>query len=165
MSCIVYQTDKKTGIKYAYESFSYWDKEKKQPRSTRKYLGRVDEETGEIVPTRKQKVSTITGDVNVGTTPATEKSPAFSMDEIRQKDSQIQELRREVAKLHREKADLAAALEKIVSSGRVKSGSRLVQDEDFTIHVDRSRDSYHLLYCDGAGTELLSGGCGDVERP
>ena len=42
------QTDKKTGIKYAYESISYWDKEKKQPRSTGKYLGRVDEETGEI---------------------------------------------------------------------------------------------------------------------
>ena len=25
MSCIVYQTDKKTGAKYAYESVSYWD--------------------------------------------------------------------------------------------------------------------------------------------
>ena len=31
MSCIVYQTDKKTGVKYAYESISYWDKDKKQP--------------------------------------------------------------------------------------------------------------------------------------
>lgn len=49
MSCIVYQTNKKTGITYAYESISYWDKEKKQPRSKRKYLGRVDPETKEIV--------------------------------------------------------------------------------------------------------------------
>ena len=49
MSCIVYQTDPKTGTKYAYESVSYWDKEKQQPRSTRKYLGRVDEKTGEII--------------------------------------------------------------------------------------------------------------------
>lgn len=49
MSCIVYQTDKKTGIKYAYESFSYWDKEKKQPRSKRKYLGPVDPDTNEII--------------------------------------------------------------------------------------------------------------------
>lgn len=49
MSCIVYQTNKKTGIKYAYESVSYWDKDKGQPRSKRKYLGRVDPETGEIV--------------------------------------------------------------------------------------------------------------------
>ncbi|GEM_PF-5535427 len=27
MSAIVYQTNKKTGIKYVYESQSYWDKE------------------------------------------------------------------------------------------------------------------------------------------
>ena len=46
MSCIVYQTDKKTGVKYAYESVSYWDKEKQQPRSKRKYIGRVDPNTG-----------------------------------------------------------------------------------------------------------------------
>ncbi len=53
MPSIVYQTDKKTGIKYAYESISYWDKEKKQPRSKRKYLGKVDPETGEIIPSKK----------------------------------------------------------------------------------------------------------------
>ena len=53
MASIVYQTDKKTGIKYAYESTSYWDKEKKQPRSKRKYIGKVDPETGEIIPCRK----------------------------------------------------------------------------------------------------------------
>jgi hypothetical protein len=35
---------------YAYESISYWDKEKKQPRSKRKYLGKVDPETGDIIP-------------------------------------------------------------------------------------------------------------------
>ena len=52
MACIVYQTDKKTGVKFAYESVSYWDKEKKQPRSKRKYLGKVDPETGEIIPSR-----------------------------------------------------------------------------------------------------------------
>ena len=49
MSCIVYQTNKKTGVKYAYESISYWDKEKQQPRSKRKYIGRVDPITGEII--------------------------------------------------------------------------------------------------------------------
>ena len=27
MACIVYQIDKKTGTKFAYESVSYWDKE------------------------------------------------------------------------------------------------------------------------------------------
>ena len=54
MACIVYQVDKKTGIKYAYESVSYWDKDKKQPRSKRRYLGKVDPTTGEIIPSRKE---------------------------------------------------------------------------------------------------------------
>ena len=37
MSSIIFQIDKKTGAKYAFESISYWDKDKKQPRSKRKY--------------------------------------------------------------------------------------------------------------------------------
>lgn len=48
---IVYQRDKRSGITYAYESKAWWDKEKKQSRSKRKLIGRLDEETGEIVPT------------------------------------------------------------------------------------------------------------------
>ena len=41
----------RSGQTYAYESISVWDPEKKQARPKRKYLGRVDPETGEIVPT------------------------------------------------------------------------------------------------------------------
>lgn len=48
---IVYQTDKRSGITYAYESKAYWDKEKKQSRSKRTLIGRVDPETGEILKT------------------------------------------------------------------------------------------------------------------
>ena len=33
---IVKQLDKRSGITYVYESTSYWDKEKQQPRSKRK---------------------------------------------------------------------------------------------------------------------------------
>ena len=40
-----------SGVVYAYESISEWDPEKKQSRSKRKCLGRVDPDTGEIVPT------------------------------------------------------------------------------------------------------------------
>jgi len=54
MAAIVYQTSKQTGITYAYESLSYWDKEKKQSRATRRCIGRVDPETKEIIPTRKR---------------------------------------------------------------------------------------------------------------
>lgn len=48
---IVYNKDKRSGITYAYESTSYWDKEKKMPRCRRTLIGRVDPETGEIRPT------------------------------------------------------------------------------------------------------------------
>ena len=56
---IIKQHDKRSGITYAYESHSYWDPEKKMTRAKRKLIGRVDPETGEIVPTdgrnRKKK--------------------------------------------------------------------------------------------------------------
>ena len=51
MAAIVYQTDKRSGITYAYESVSHWDKERKQSRAIRTLIGRVDKETGEIIPT------------------------------------------------------------------------------------------------------------------
>ncbi len=56
---IIKQHDKRSGITYAYESHSYWDPEKKMTRAKRKLVGRVDPETGEIIPTdgrnRKKK--------------------------------------------------------------------------------------------------------------
>ena len=56
MPSIIYRKNEKNGITYAYESVSYWDKEKKQPRSMQKYLGKVDPETGEIIP-KKDKAA------------------------------------------------------------------------------------------------------------
>lgn len=52
---IIKQLNKKTGITYVYESRSYRDKETKQPRSERRLIGRIDDATGEIVPTRKKQ--------------------------------------------------------------------------------------------------------------
>lgn len=51
MAAIIYQTDKRSGITYAYESVSYWDKEKKQSRAKRTLIGRVDKQSGKIIPT------------------------------------------------------------------------------------------------------------------
>lgn len=48
---IIYQHDKRSGITYAYESIAQWDKEKKMSRAKRTLIGRVDPNTGEIVPT------------------------------------------------------------------------------------------------------------------
>ena len=49
---IIRQKDKRSGITYAYESISYWDREKQQSRCKRRLIGRIDEQTGNIVPTR-----------------------------------------------------------------------------------------------------------------
>lgn len=48
---IIHQYDKRSGITYAYESHSYWDKEKKMSRAKRTLIGRVDPDTGEIIAT------------------------------------------------------------------------------------------------------------------
>lgn len=48
---IIFQKDRRSGITYAYENSAYWDKEKKQSRTKRKLIGRLNAETGEIVPT------------------------------------------------------------------------------------------------------------------
>ena len=45
---IVKSKNKKTGITYVYESESYWDPEKKQPRNHRKLIGKLDED-GNVV--------------------------------------------------------------------------------------------------------------------
>lgn len=55
MSAIVKQHDKRIGVTYAYESTSYWDKDKKQSRSRRRLVGIVDQATGKIRPTTKKK--------------------------------------------------------------------------------------------------------------
>lgn len=58
---IIKQYHKDTDTTYVYESISYWDAEKKQSRSKRKCIGKIDPETGEIVPTgrrgRKKKTA------------------------------------------------------------------------------------------------------------
>lgn len=64
---IIKQHDKRSGITYAYESHSYWDPEKKMTRAKRKLIGRVDPETGEIVPTdgrNKKSKTLVSGDTD-----------------------------------------------------------------------------------------------------
>lgn len=79
MAATVYQTDKRSGITYAYQSVSYWDKEKQQSRSKRYLIGRVDKETGEIVPTdgrgRKKEAQAMA--VKTGPVPALETTRCF----------------------------------------------------------------------------------------
>ena len=48
---IIRQHDKRSGITYVYESHSYWDPERKMTWAKRRLIGKVNPDTGEIVPT------------------------------------------------------------------------------------------------------------------
>lgn len=45
---------KKNGTAYVYSVESYWDKEKKAPRNKQVCLGRIDERTGQIIPSARK---------------------------------------------------------------------------------------------------------------
>lgn len=51
---IVYQHDKRNNVTYVYESQSFWVPELKQPRAKRRLIGRLNPETGEVVPTKRR---------------------------------------------------------------------------------------------------------------
>ena len=114
MSCIVYQTDHKTGVKYAYESVSYWDKEKKQPRSKRKYIGRVDPETGEII--KKKEPGAHSGDAGERLT----KELSELRDRLKEKDQTIAYLKAEIKQKEGENKKLQRT---------IKSISKLISEE------------------------------------
>lgn len=63
---IVKYTNKKTGVVTLYESTSNYDPETKQSRPVRKYLGREDPVTGELIPSTgkrgRKKDGTLTSD-------------------------------------------------------------------------------------------------------
>lgn len=64
---IVKYTNKKTGVVTLYESTSHYDPETKQSRPVRKYLGRENPITGELIPStgkrgRKKDNSQNTGE-------------------------------------------------------------------------------------------------------
>ena len=48
---IIKQFDKRSGITYVYDSKSFYDKEKKCSRAKRTLIGKIDPDTGEIIPT------------------------------------------------------------------------------------------------------------------
>lgn len=109
---IVKQKNKKTGLTYAYESHSYRDPVTHQPKSKRRLIGRVDDVTGEIIPTRtsRRKDDADPGqDAAAGTVP---------MDILKDKDAIITELRQENRRLLREKEEFLALLGRIAENYR-----------------------------------------------
>lgn len=106
MPTIVYQTNPKTGVKYAYLSTSYWDKDKKAPRSTREYLGRVDPETGDIVKGsgRNRKVVAVPGTTSAGEQEKEDRDP---------RDAEIASLKTRLAEMTSRYEEAARILNEI----------------------------------------------------
>lgn len=105
---IIKHKDKRTGVTYVYESESYWDKEKKQPRSKRTLIGKLDEETGEIIPTGKsgRKKSENEEVVHSEVKPISDQ-----IELLEKKDEIIKELKAENAALKKEKAEILKTLQ------------------------------------------------------
>lgn len=53
MSYRINHLNKITGITYVYESSSYWDPIKKQPRSKQVCIGKLDKDSGEFIPSKR----------------------------------------------------------------------------------------------------------------
>lgn len=113
---LVKTKDKKTGIIYVYESVSYWDPEKRQPRNKRKLIGKLDE-NGDIVPTGnvgRKKKKTVSPEELGKVVDELERSRQECLDA----QIKIKELERTIANLESEKQGIANALERLVAQIR-----------------------------------------------
>ena len=110
---IIRQTNKKTGITYVIDSESYWDKEKQQPRSRRKIIGKIDPITGEVVPTNRHQKRK-----SCATEPAPISASVSADDEARTDQARIRELEKQVSKLQQQKEALLKELDLLTAKYR-----------------------------------------------
>ena len=112
---IVKSKNKKTGITYVYESESYWDPDKKQPRNHRTLIGKLDDE-GNIIPTgsrgRKRKDSNLQ-DMNE-LTEEMESSLTYYQDQCRELETKNIVLQEQIRKLEKEKSELLSTLRNVL---------------------------------------------------
>ena len=106
---IVKLYNRERNVTYVYESTSYWDKDKKQPRSKRKLIGKIDPETGEIVPTspRKKKTDHSEDEYRV--------LYESALKDIARKDQRIQELESLLGEYIRNELDVLQSIDEIVA--------------------------------------------------
>lgn len=97
MASIVKMYNKKSGVTYVYESESYWDKEKQQPRNRRKLIGKLDPETGKVVPTAKKGRKPASVEIEEATAQVQNPDAVLHQSALlKQKDDEIAALRKKV---------------------------------------------------------------------
>lgn len=92
---IIKQYHKDTNTTYVYESQYYYDKDKKQSRSKRKLIGKIDEETGQIVPTGKRGRKKKAASGEVGDQTSAKERAAADADGIKELRTEIEEQKKE----------------------------------------------------------------------
>lgn len=113
LACIVHRKDPKTGTVYAYSSRSYRDPETKKVKTEKTYLGRVDPETGEIIPKAtggRRNRTPVGAQTEVASNVASEPVPSSALDSasenvlarIGELEEQVRRLESEVARLRSE---------------------------------------------------------------
>lgn len=96
---IIKQFDKRSGITYVYDSKSYYDKEKKCSRAKRTLIGKIDPDTGEMIPTdgrnkgAKSKPDSVSPGINK------DKRILELEDENRQLKLQVSALKKELERI------------------------------------------------------------------
>ena len=100
MPTIVKHYDKKTGKTRVYESTPHYDPVTKQSRPKRKYLGTLDLETGELIPSSGRRGRTASSKNTTTTTNASDaKAIAALQKTISEKEAEILSLQTEVKTL------------------------------------------------------------------
>lgn len=108
---IIKTYQRKTDTTYVYTNEAYWDPEKKQSRSSRKLIGKIDKETGEIVPTGKRgrkKTGPADADSGKGAGKGDDERISALEGKVIEQKSEIIELRSQLESLRKENIKLRA---------------------------------------------------------
>ena len=100
MPTIVQHYDKKTGKTRVYESTPHYDPVTKQSRPKRKYLGTLDPETGELIPSSGRRGRRASSQNTTTTTDTSEAKVIAALQKtISEKEAEILSLQTEVKSL------------------------------------------------------------------
>lgn len=136
---IIKKYNKANDTTYVYDSVSYWDKEKQQPRSKRKLIGKLDPVTGEIIPTagRGRKPKPVSDSVLKGTPQEDDSSETIvaipdipvdadyralyedSRKQLLETEARLAKVESTLARYTAEKQDLARQLEQLARQLRL----------------------------------------------
>lgn len=113
--------NKQNGVTYVYEVIeNYWDKEKKQSRSKRKLIGKIDPVSGEMIPTTPKR--------RKGKTENKENYKLLyekAQKEIQTKDKRIEELEEIIRNYLSEEMKALAEVEAVIKQRGTLSESLL----------------------------------------